>query len=41
MNHEKTELLVLVSNTLREVGFPSIQFVKLVFKILGVYFGYD
>ena len=32
MNHEKTELLVLGGNTLREVGFPKHTICEVSFK---------
>ena len=40
VNHEKTELLALGNNTLRDVDFPKHTVCEVV-KILGVYFGYD
>ena len=38
VNHEKTELLVLGNNTLRDVDFPKHTICEVI-KILGVYFG--
>ena len=40
VNHEKTELLALGNNTLRDVDFPKHTICEVI-KILGVYFGYD
>ena len=38
--HEKTELLALGNNTLRDVDFPKHTNCGVI-EILGVYFGYD
>jgi len=40
VNHEKTEILVLGNSILHEKDFNNHRFCD-IFKILGVYFGYD